>query len=178
MQSFLKANYHPFLFLLITGAALAELGLTAYLVTMGNASGTWPSKRYHALLIMFLFNSSWTILFSVAYLVWMVDSNAQILASVASSVIWLLVTSTLWGLTTGIMYVTRTGTDCRKRDAISRCRQSLTVEALGWTEFALCILALMATCLWVCSSDGARKQKKRFGLRESQQRLVVSRNVV
>jgi len=49
MSSFSKANYHPFLFSLTTCAALAELGLTAYLVTMGNESETWPSKRYHSL---------------------------------------------------------------------------------------------------------------------------------
>lgn len=32
-----------------------------------------------------------------------------------------------------------------------RCRQSLTVEALGWTEFALCCATLVVTVLWMRS---------------------------
>jgi hypothetical protein len=35
---------------------------------------------------------------------------------------------------------------------LCRCRQSLTVEALGWTEFGLSVLTLVATCLWVHGS--------------------------
>lgn len=173
MSSYLsKANYHPFLFLLLTCCGMAELGLTAYLVTMGNESGTWPTERYHSLLIMILFNSSWTILFSAAYLAWMVDGNVQLLASVASSVIWLIITTVLWGLAAGLMYMTRSGGNCHGYTTVSRCRQSLTVEALGWTEFGLCILALMATCLWVCGYSGAREQRRKFPLRDSEQHLV------
>jgi len=44
---------------------------------------------------------------------------------------------------------TRHGSNCPNAPAISRCRQSLTVEALGWTEFSLCLLTLLATCLWL-----------------------------
>lgn len=33
--------------------------------------------------------------------------------------------------------------------ASPRCRQSLTVEALGWTEFALCTVTLIATVVWM-----------------------------
>lgn len=44
-----KSTYHPFLFTLMTCSALAELGLTAFLVSAGNEHGTWPSKRYHVL---------------------------------------------------------------------------------------------------------------------------------
>lgn len=47
--SFTKATYHPFLFAMITCSALAELGLTAFLVSAGNEHHTWPSSRYHAL---------------------------------------------------------------------------------------------------------------------------------
>lgn len=47
-------------------------------------------------LIMFLFNAVWTTLFSTAYLLWIMDGAIHFLASVASSVIWLLLTSVLW----------------------------------------------------------------------------------
>ena len=44
-----KSTYHPFLFAMMTCSALAELGLTAFLVSAGHEHGTWPSKLYHAL---------------------------------------------------------------------------------------------------------------------------------
>lgn len=34
------------------------------------------------------------------------------------------------------------------------CRQSLTVEALGWTEFGLSMMAMAATCLWIRANRG------------------------
>ena len=58
-------------------------------------------------------------------------------------------TSRYQGVASGLMRVTRHGTNCPDAPAISRCRQSLTVEALGWTEFCLCLLTLIATCLWL-----------------------------
>jgi hypothetical protein len=53
-------------------------------------------------LIMFAFNSSWTALFSAGYLIWMADGGVQMLASIASSVIWLFLTSILWVNTNSI----------------------------------------------------------------------------
>ncbi|KDR85016.1 hypothetical protein GALMADRAFT_51847 [Galerina marginata CBS 339.88] len=155
---FLEAHYHPFLFAMMTLSGMAELGLTSFLISAGNENGTWPSPRYHSLLIMFCFNAAWTTLFSTTYMLWYVDGASHFLANVASSVIWLLVTSALWGTAAGIMHNTRSGGDCARRATISRCRQSLTVEALGWTEFGLCALTLIATCLWVHSSSWRRRQ--------------------
>lgn len=47
--SFVKAHYHPFLFAMMTFSAMAELGLTAFLISAGNENRTWPSARYHSL---------------------------------------------------------------------------------------------------------------------------------
>lgn len=84
---FIKGHYHPFLFLLMTLCAIAEMGLTAFLIDAGNASGEWASPRYHSLLILFLFNAVWTTLFGTAYTLWILTGAAHILASIASSVI-------------------------------------------------------------------------------------------
>ena len=46
---FLEAHYHPFLFTMMTLSAMAELGLTSFLISAGNENGTWPSPRYRAL---------------------------------------------------------------------------------------------------------------------------------
>ncbi|EKM83859.1 hypothetical protein AGABI1DRAFT_96821 [Agaricus bisporus var. burnettii JB137-S8] len=172
-MSFVKAHYHPFLFALIMLSAMAELGLTSFLIGAGNENGTWPSERYHSMLIMFEFNAIWTTLFSAAYMLWMVGGGSQFLASVASSIIWLLITTILWGTAAGVMYYTRTGGNCALRPIIHRCRQSLTVEGLGWTEFGLCALTLILTSLWVKSNDYRNKQEtESIGAGDSTRRLV------
>jgi hypothetical protein len=38
----------------------------------------------------------WTTLFGAAYMLWIVDGAVHLLASIASSIIWLAITSTLW----------------------------------------------------------------------------------
>jgi hypothetical protein len=50
-RSFVKAHYHPFLFATMAFSAMAELGLTAFLVSAGNENNTWPSPRYHSLCV-------------------------------------------------------------------------------------------------------------------------------
>jgi len=153
----LEAYYHPFLFAMMMLSGIAELGLTSFLISAGNENGTWPTPRYHSLLIMFCFNAAWTTLFSTTYMLWYVDGASHFLANVASSVIWLVVTSALWGTAAGIMHNTRTGGNCPRKSAITRCRQSLTVEALGWAEFGLCTLTMIATCLWILSTRWRNK---------------------
>lgn len=52
------------------------------------------------------------------------------------------------------------------------CRQSLTVEALGWTEFGLCVLTMLATCAWVQSQRYRRKLGDVGDSRSDLRRLV------
>ncbi|KAI9063049.1 hypothetical protein FKP32DRAFT_780829 [Trametes sanguinea] len=174
----IRANYHPFLFTLMTLTATAELGLTAFLISAGNEAQTWPSPRYHSMLILLCFSSAWTLLFSGAYVLWIVDGAVHLLAQIASSVFWLLLTAILWGVGAGLMHNTRSGGNCAGRPPLSRwvpdrvpfrppyelsvlsssrCRQSLTVEALGWTEFSLCCATLAATLLWMRTGLGKRR---------------------
>ncbi|KAI8995614.1 hypothetical protein BD414DRAFT_409898 [Trametes punicea] len=172
----IRGNYHPFLFTLMTLTGTAELGLTVFLISAGNEAQTWASPRYHSLsvfrsskcrlhltesnssLILLCFSSAWTLLFSGAYVLWIVDGAVHLLAQVASSVFWLLLTSVFWGVGAGLMHSTRSGGDCAGRPPLSRrCRQTLTVEALGWTEFSLCCATLVATLLWMRTGLGKRR---------------------
>ena len=43
-----------------------------------------------------MFNASWTLLFSAAYMMYIFDGGIHFLANVASSVIWILLTGVLW----------------------------------------------------------------------------------
>ncbi|KDQ63728.1 hypothetical protein JAAARDRAFT_29758 [Jaapia argillacea MUCL 33604] len=143
---------HPYLFGLMTFCSMAELGLTAFLISAGNEHHSWSTVRYHALLILFCFDAVWTMIFSTAYLLWYIDGSVHVLASIASSVIWLAITSIVWGTASGVMHSTRGGTECVETPNLPRCRQNLTVEALGWTEFSLCVVALLATLFWIRAS--------------------------
>ncbi|EJD03947.1 uncharacterized protein FOMMEDRAFT_133307 [Fomitiporia mediterranea MF3/22] len=142
-------QYHPVFFLLMALVAMAELGLTSFLINAGNESDTWPSTRYHKLLIFFCFNSVWTTLFATSYVLWVIDGAVHALAGIASSVAWLFLNTALWAIAAATMQYTRGGGNCSGQKTISRCRQSLTVEALGWTELGLTIVTLLATCCWV-----------------------------
>ncbi|KAJ7900380.1 hypothetical protein B0H14DRAFT_3080708 [Mycena olivaceomarginata] len=141
-MSFAEAHYHPFLFTMMILVGLAEAGLTAFLIPFPPA--------------LYLFNACWTMLFAVAYMLWLVDGAKHLLANIASSIFWLTVTATLWGVSAGVFHYTRTGGNCPTSPTISRCRQSLTVEALAWAEFALSGVALFWTCVWVGFSGRRR----------------------
>jgi len=157
-RSVIKTNYHPFLFTLMALTAAVELGLTAFLISAGNEVATWSTPGYHSLLIVLCFEAAWTLVFSTAYMLWVVDGAVHLLAKIASSSFWLLLTSVLWGTAAGLMHSTRTTSSCTGR-SISRCRQSMTVEALGWTEFSLCCVTLVATVMWLRVGFGKRMSR-------------------
>ncbi|KAG8827305.1 hypothetical protein FRC19_004173 [Serendipita sp. 401] len=144
------AGYHPLLFFLIAAVGAAELGLTAYLVhDYETRDGGYPSSRYRSLIIFILFDACWTVLFGLAYILFIVAGHLHALASIASSAIWLIITAVLWGVAAGLYHNERGGGMCNGEAVISRCRQTQTVEALAWTEMALCIVTLFAACFWV-----------------------------
>ncbi|KAI0732377.1 hypothetical protein C8Q72DRAFT_774428 [Fomitopsis betulina] len=164
---------HPYLFTVMTLTAMTELGLTAFLVSAGTQSYTWASPGYYSLcvpqsnrgllnaprcrLILTCFMAAWTIVFAGAYVLWALDGGTHLLANVASSVIWLLLTSVLWGTGAGLMYSSRVSHNCPKSASITRCRQLVTVEALGWAEFGVCCITLGATLLWLRQGISKRK---------------------
>ncbi|KIP11970.1 hypothetical protein PHLGIDRAFT_62657 [Phlebiopsis gigantea 11061_1 CR5-6] len=152
---------HPLLFTLMTLTAAAELGLTAFLISAGGSVGTWGSPRYRSLLILLFFEATWTLVFAAAYLFWVIHGGAARLANAASSVIWLLLTAFLWGAAAGFIHSSHNGGDCTRRGPKSRCRQSQTIEALGWIEFSLCILTLITTILWMTTGVRVRMKDSR-----------------
>ncbi|TDL28448.1 hypothetical protein BD410DRAFT_780958 [Rickenella mellea] len=147
-----QVHYHPFFFLLMALVAMAELILTGFLIEEGNEHNDWLSPRFHSLLIYCCVNSVWTMVFAISYVLWIIDGAAHILASIASSVIWLLVNSILWLVAAVLVHRSRRGGNCAGMPTISRCRQYLTTEALCWTELGLSLFTLFATCLWMRSS--------------------------
>ena len=151
-------------------------------------------------LYLLCFEATWTLVFSTAYMLWVVKGAVHLLANIAHSVFWLLLTAVLWvrdirlhatardcvsdclplplqGTGAGLMHHTRSGGYCPGRGSFARlvppklgfsrpmhelrslggrCQQSFTVEALGWTEFALCCSTLVVTLAWMKSGKRMR----------------------
>lgn len=143
------AGYHPLLFTLIALLAAVELGLSAFLVHQVQHA---PSSRYKSLVILFLFDAVWTLLFAGAFVFWIMNGALHLLASIGSSGVWLTITAILWGVAAGLFHNLLGGVNCRDTPALSSCRQAQALEAIGWTEMALCIVTLLAACFWVRSS--------------------------
>ena len=59
------------------------------------------------------------------------------------------------GVGAGLLHMTRGGGGCEGQPALSRCRQALTIEALGWTELGVCGCTLLLTLIWICVSSFA-----------------------
>lgn len=75
------AGYHPFLFFLIAAVGAAELGLVAYLVhDYETRDSGYPSDRFRSLIIFILFNACWTVLFGLAYILFIVGGALHALA--------------------------------------------------------------------------------------------------
>ena len=99
-----------------------------------------------------LFNACWTLLFAFAYMMMIMRGALGFLGSIGGSSLWLIITAVLWGTGAGLYHDVRGGGDCTGQPTISRCRQTLAVEALGWTELGLCIITLFAACFWARSN--------------------------
>ncbi|KAF7347809.1 hypothetical protein MVEN_01538400 [Mycena venus] len=152
-MSFVEAHYHPFLFTMMTLTGIAEAGLTTFLVNAGNAHDTWPSPRYHSFLLFILFNAIWTVVFCVAYMLWLVDGSEALPGEHRQFDIL------------AHCYHSFMGCFCRhlschenrgKLPYLADNIKSLTVEALAWAEFGLSTVALFWTCVWVGSSGRKR----------------------
>ncbi|KIJ37484.1 hypothetical protein M422DRAFT_231894, partial [Sphaerobolus stellatus SS14] len=142
------------LFVLIPLVAVAELVATATLFSQDTKGDHFTSKKYHDLLIVFLTSSVWSLIFGTIYAYWIMYRPFHFLSSLPASMLWLCLTSIFWGTTTGIFRNTRTGGICDGLPSLSRCRESLTVEALGWTEFALCVFTVIVQ--WIFTTEEPR----------------------
>jgi hypothetical protein len=103
-------------------------------------------------------------------MLWIIDGAVHFLASIASSIIWLAITSALWvggltvyitnnltwrqGAAAGMMHNTRSGGDCNWIPNSSgfvsvSCDQPQDLSVSRWVLFGLCVLTLFASCMWV-----------------------------
>ncbi|KIM27531.1 hypothetical protein M408DRAFT_166380 [Serendipita vermifera MAFF 305830] len=141
---------HPVMYILLGLVAAAETGLLAYLVNTFEASG-YPSgqgtngspNQMRMLIILLLFTASWTTLFALCFLCF-VGGTLGLLASIGFSLLWLVITITLWAVSTTLFHLARVGGECIGSPTVSVCRQLEAVEALGWTALGLCVLTVFA----------------------------------
>jgi hypothetical protein len=143
---------HPFVFTLLGLVAAADVGLLGYLFNQYDGQGWFAgrdgssSSRVRSVMIFTLFTASWTTLFAFAAVVFVFSGSLSFFASIASSIVWLIITIILWAVSTSLFHNIRDGGDCQGQPIISLCRQLETVEALGWTALGLSAIAILAGC--------------------------------
>lgn len=82
----------PVIFGLIALWAIIEGSITSFLVARYNSNNSYPNNSFRDRLKFTVFVSWWTVVFSIAYLVFFQLGSGGVISSVASHGIWLFVT--------------------------------------------------------------------------------------
>jgi len=149
-------NYHPFLFGLITAVAIVELGLTAY---ERHQQHLYPIDG-HTLtsrLDFLIFNSVWTTVFGIFYLIFAHTGRFGIIASYASHAFWLFWTFVMWIIGAAIYQKRLIEGGCGQDSR--RCHINHTVEGFAWMEMAFTFITLILIALHV----GGKTERYRTG---------------
>jgi len=135
---------------LLTLVALAEVGVTAYLVDHFTRTG-YPTSRYRSLTIFLLFNACWTAFFGLAYIIFVAAGKLKGLARLTASLAWLTITALLWliaaSLYTDPVRGGRGEVMCWNLPALDICRKTQAAQALAWTAFAFSIVTMIVSML-------------------------------
>lgn len=133
---------------LLTLIAIAEIGVTAFLIDHFTRTG-YPSSRYRSLTIFLLFNAVWTTLFGLIYIGFVAAGRLKRLARLSASLGWLSITTLLWliaaSLYTDPLRGGRGRAMCWNLPALDICRETQAAQALAWTAFALCIVTMIVS---------------------------------
>ena len=137
-----------FMYCLLTLIAIAEIGVTAFLIDHFTRIG-YPSSRYRSLTIFLLFNAVWTTLFGLIYIGFVAAGKLRRLARLSASLGWLSITTLLWliaaSLYTDPLRGGRGRAMCWNLPALDICRETQAAQALAWTAFALCIVTMIVS---------------------------------
>lgn len=137
-----------FMYSLLTLIAIAEIGVTAFLIDHFTRTG-YPSSRYRSLTIFLLFNAVWTTLFGILYIAFVAAGRLKHLARLTASLGWLSITTLLWliaaSLYTDPLRGGRGRAMCWNLPALDICRETQAAQALAWTAFALCIVTMIVS---------------------------------
>ncbi|KAI5474382.1 hypothetical protein MNV49_003401 [Pseudohyphozyma bogoriensis] len=129
---------HPFLFFLIGALAIASVGLVANQVheRTDGPGDRWPSDEYQNRMYFLLFVAAWTTLGAVLH--WVIN--------LFIGLFWTILTFVFWTIATALYRKVNPfdPSDCDDTGIASTCRQSVAIEAIGWTEVALTALLFLA----------------------------------
>ncbi|KAJ3485233.1 hypothetical protein NLI96_g5106 [Meripilus lineatus] len=155
---------HPITFGLIIVFATIELAISAWLVAKYEAHNNYPSIGVRDRTRFLLFTSSWTIFFSMFYLILFLHSasTGSIMTSVASHLLFLVPTWIFW--VSGAAAITAAlggGLDCGTTDDVY-CGQLNALEGFAWINWILVTFAFIVVIIRGISAsrrgDGMRGQ--------------------
>ncbi|KAG8912434.1 hypothetical protein FRC02_005995 [Tulasnella sp. 418] len=162
------AYVSPLLFILLALVGAAELGLVAYLINTYNDNGYpdgrggYDSNDFKHRIRYLLFCAVWTTFFGLGYLFFILMGSFFLLASIASSALWLLMTIIFWAVGAELFRQVRVGGNCDGTPAISECRELQTVEALAWTALGLAAVTFLSALFAIRSTRAKHGYRGRY----------------
>lgn len=138
---------HPIIFGLIALWAIIEGSITSYLVAKFNSNNSYPNNSFRDRLKFAVFVSWWTVVFSIAYLVFFQLGSGGVISSVASHGIWLFVTWVFWlAVAASITSMLGGGKRCSHSDLLY-CNQNVAAQAFAWIEWITVTVAFIVVII-------------------------------
>ncbi|SRR5258706_16295251 len=131
-------------FLLII--AVAEIGVTAYLVDNFTSTG-FPTSRYRSITNFLLFTACWTAFVCLVYIALVTVRKLKRAARLGTSLSLLILTTLFW-LIAAALYTDparggRGTAMCWGLPVLDICRKTQAAQALAWTAFVFSLVAIL-----------------------------------
>jgi len=147
---------HPIVFGVIVVIAIIEMCISAWITAKYNTLHNFPNSDLQARVRYILFASIWTVLLSSAYLVLFITMAGNVIASVASHFVFLLLTWVFWLAAASALTQSLGGAlDCQIQSAFVYCVHLNALEVFAWLIWA--ILTLMLLIVLLRGIIGARR---------------------
>ncbi|KAH7889480.1 hypothetical protein F5I97DRAFT_1801281 [Phlebopus sp. FC_14] len=139
---------HPTVFSLIILFCIIELAISAWLTAQFNLHHNFFNTAERDRTRFLLFTSIWTIVFSGMYMFFFFAMPSNVLSSVASHILFLLLTWIFW--TAGAASITAAlggGLNCRTQDIFVYCGQLNALEGFAWVIWILVTFAIIVVAI-------------------------------
>ncbi|KAF9523077.1 hypothetical protein CPB83DRAFT_863418 [Crepidotus variabilis] len=152
---------HPVVFGLLVLFAIIELCITAFVTAKYNSHHNYPNRSTRDRVRYLLFLSVWTTVFGAAFLGMFLVFMDNILVSVASHFVFLIITWILW-LAAAAAFTSSIGgaLNCHTQSFFVYCGQLNAIEGFAWLIWVVITLLLVFVLI-----RGIISQKRGDGVR-------------
>ncbi|KAF8326367.1 uncharacterized protein EI90DRAFT_1945660 [Cantharellus anzutake] len=137
---------HPIIFGLLIVLGIVELSISASLTSLYNKHHNYPRVKVRDATRFILFSSTWTVVFSLAFLgLFLHSADGSVATSIISHLIFFTLTWIFWSAGVGaITDALNGGNNCSKiKYNLPYCNQLNALEGFAWAEWIVTTLVLL-----------------------------------